>query len=60
VVTKGQELAEDLRERWETSDSPVVHKIQEYVLPFVFVGESVTSSLQCCVSVYIRKAVLYI
>ncbi|CAM6027622.1 unnamed protein product [Sphagnum balticum] len=29
VVTKGQELAEDLRERWETSDSPVVHKIQD-------------------------------
>ena len=27
------QLAEDLRERWETSDSPVVHKIQEYV-PF--------------------------
>ncbi|KAL8142614.1 hypothetical protein V2J09_015646 [Rumex salicifolius] len=29
VVTKGQELAEDLQERWETSDSPVVHKIQD-------------------------------
>ncbi|CAM6096482.1 unnamed protein product [Calypogeia fissa] len=29
VVAKSQELAEDLRERWETSDSPVVHKIQD-------------------------------
>uniref|UniRef100_A0A1D1XHU3 Mitochondrial import inner membrane translocase subunit TIM44 n=2 Tax=Anthurium amnicola TaxID=1678845 RepID=A0A1D1XHU3_9ARAE len=29
VVTKGQELAEDMRERWETSDNPVVHKIQD-------------------------------
>ncbi|XP_057965617.1 mitochondrial import inner membrane translocase subunit TIM44-2-like isoform X2 [Malania oleifera] len=29
VVTKSQELAEDMRERWETSDNPVVHKIQD-------------------------------
>ncbi|OMP03084.1 Membrane transporter, Tim44-related/Ribosomal protein L45 [Corchorus capsularis] len=29
VVTKGQEIAEDMRERWETSDSPIVHKIQD-------------------------------
>lgn len=29
VVIKGQEIAEDMRERWETSDSPVVHKIQD-------------------------------
>lgn len=29
VVTKGQEIAEDVRERWETSDHPVVHKIQD-------------------------------
>ncbi|XP_074294674.1 mitochondrial import inner membrane translocase subunit TIM44-2-like [Silene latifolia] len=29
VVIKSQELAEDLQERWETSDSPVVHKIQD-------------------------------
>ncbi|KAI4326560.1 hypothetical protein MLD38_031863 [Melastoma candidum] len=29
VVTKGQEIAEDMRERWETSDNPVVHKIQD-------------------------------
>ncbi|CAA7404968.1 unnamed protein product [Spirodela intermedia] len=29
VVAKGQELAEDVRERWETSDNPVVHKIQD-------------------------------
>ena len=24
------QIAEDMRERWETSDNPVVHKIQEY------------------------------
>nr|GEZ14754.1 mitochondrial import inner membrane translocase subunit TIM44-2 [Tanacetum cinerariifolium] len=29
VVTKSQEIAEDMRERWETSDHPVVHKIQD-------------------------------
>ncbi|GMH25763.1 hypothetical protein Nepgr_027606 [Nepenthes gracilis] len=29
VVTKSQELAEDMQERWETSDNPVVHKIQD-------------------------------
>jgi hypothetical protein len=26
------QVAEDVRERWETSDNPVVQKIQEYVL----------------------------
>eukprot|EP00252_Welwitschia_mirabilis_P024708 TRINITY_DN7410_c0_g1_i4.p1 TRINITY_DN7410_c0_g1~~TRINITY_DN7410_c0_g1_i4.p1 ORF type:complete len:319 (+),score=73.22 TRINITY_DN7410_c0_g1_i4:173-1129(+) len=41
VVTKGQELAEDLRERWETSDSPVVHKIQD--LNDTIFGESATA-----------------
>ncbi|XP_039043830.1 mitochondrial import inner membrane translocase subunit TIM44-2-like isoform X2 [Hibiscus syriacus] len=29
VVTKGQEIAEDVRVIWETSDNPVVHKIQD-------------------------------
>ncbi|KAL1827247.1 hypothetical protein ACET3Z_005659 [Daucus carota] len=29
VVTKTQELAEDVREMWEVSDNPVVHKIQD-------------------------------
>ncbi|KAK7334439.1 hypothetical protein VNO80_26196 [Phaseolus coccineus] len=29
VKTKGQEIVEDLRERYETSDSPIVHKIQD-------------------------------
>jgi hypothetical protein len=24
------QIAEDVRERWETSDNPIVHKIQEY------------------------------
>lgn len=27
---KGAELAEDMRERWETSDSPMVHRIQDF------------------------------
>ena len=26
---KGEEALEDLRERWETSDSPIVHRIQD-------------------------------
>ncbi|TVU37770.1 hypothetical protein EJB05_11105, partial [Eragrostis curvula] len=30
VVTIGQEVAEDVRERWETSDNPVVQKIQDW------------------------------
>jgi import inner membrane translocase subunit TIM44 len=30
VVNKSQEIAEDVREKWETSDNPIVHKIQEY------------------------------
>ncbi|XP_010911925.1 mitochondrial import inner membrane translocase subunit TIM44-2 isoform X1 [Elaeis guineensis] len=29
VVDMGNEIAEDVRERWETSDNPVVHKIQD-------------------------------
>lgn len=29
VVRKGEELREDLREIWETSDSPIVHRIQD-------------------------------
>jgi hypothetical protein len=28
VFSKSKEVAEDLRERWETSDSPLVHRIQ--------------------------------
>ncbi|CAL0317000.1 unnamed protein product [Lupinus luteus] len=29
VTAKGQEIVEDLRERYETSDNPVIHKIQD-------------------------------
>ncbi|KAJ8899488.1 hypothetical protein K2173_018462 [Erythroxylum novogranatense] len=29
VMTKSEEIAEDVRERWETSDNPIVHKIQD-------------------------------
>lgn len=32
VFSKGKEVAEDLRERWETSDSPLVHRIQVSLL----------------------------
>jgi hypothetical protein len=28
VVRKGQEIADDLRDRYETSDSPMVHKVE--------------------------------
>ena len=31
VFTKGKEVADDLRERWETSDSPLVQRIQARV-----------------------------
>ncbi|KAL5567563.1 hypothetical protein UlMin_024138 [Ulmus minor] len=30
VVTKSQKIAEDVRERWETSDNHIVHKIQDF------------------------------
>ncbi|KAM3735953.1 hypothetical protein ACB098_10G126300 [Castanea mollissima] len=29
VVTKSQEITEDVQEIWETSDNPIVHKIQD-------------------------------
>eukprot|EP00475_Leptophrys_vorax_P025135 TRINITY_DN35115_c0_g1_i2.p1 TRINITY_DN35115_c0_g1~~TRINITY_DN35115_c0_g1_i2.p1 ORF type:complete len:254 (-),score=25.32 TRINITY_DN35115_c0_g1_i2:102-863(-) len=29
IVTKSKELADDMRDRWETSDSPMVHRIQD-------------------------------
>ncbi len=28
VFSRSQQMADDLRERWETSDSPFVHRIQ--------------------------------
>jgi len=31
------QVAEDVRERWETSDNPVVQKIQEYDVLHFFV-----------------------
>ncbi|KAL5554251.1 hypothetical protein UlMin_041652 [Ulmus minor] len=30
VVTKNQEIADDVRERWETSNNHIVHKIQDF------------------------------
>ncbi|CAK7346399.1 unnamed protein product [Dovyalis caffra] len=44
VVTKGQEIAEDMRERWETSDSPIVHKIQD-------VGDSIFQESDAAASI---------
>lgn len=41
VVTMSQEIAEDVRERWETSDHPVVHKIQD--LNETVFGETATA-----------------
>ncbi|CAK9311281.1 unnamed protein product [Citrullus colocynthis] len=29
IKSKGEEIAEDIRERWETSDNPIVQKIQD-------------------------------
>ncbi|XP_050206795.1 mitochondrial import inner membrane translocase subunit TIM44-2 isoform X2 [Mercurialis annua] len=45
VVSKGQEIAEDMRERWETSDSPIVHKIQD-VSDTIFQETDAASSLK--------------
>ncbi|PPR93621.1 hypothetical protein GOBAR_AA27059 [Gossypium barbadense] len=53
VVTKGQEIAEDMRERWETSDNPIVHKIQEsFSLP-EFVAE-VQEAIRPVLNAYIK------
>ncbi|KAK4477265.1 hypothetical protein RD792_016479 [Penstemon davidsonii] len=41
VLEKSQEIAEDMRERWETSDHPVVHKIQD--ISETVLGESDTA-----------------
>ncbi|EPS66324.1 hypothetical protein M569_08451, partial [Genlisea aurea] len=41
VIEKSQEIAEDVRERWETSDHPVVHKIQD--ISDTVLGESDTA-----------------
>ncbi|OIW12140.1 hypothetical protein TanjilG_02361 [Lupinus angustifolius] len=52
VTAKGQEIVEDLRERYETSDNPVIHKIQdEFSLPeFVAeVQEAVKPVLNACI-----------
>lgn len=44
VVTKSHEIAEDMRERWETSDNPIVHKIQD-------LNESIFQETDAAVSV---------
>ncbi|XP_047336209.1 mitochondrial import inner membrane translocase subunit TIM44-2 isoform X2 [Impatiens glandulifera] len=44
VVEKSHDLAEDVREMWETSDNPVVHKIQD-------INESVFGESHTAVSV---------
>ncbi|KDP26532.1 hypothetical protein JCGZ_17690 [Jatropha curcas] len=45
VVTKSHEIAEDMRERWETSDNPIVHKIQD-VSDTIFQETDAASSLK--------------
>jgi import inner membrane translocase subunit TIM44 len=42
VVQRGRDAAADLRERWETSDSPLVHRIQD-ATDAVFVEESLAA-----------------
>ncbi|XP_024525373.1 mitochondrial import inner membrane translocase subunit TIM44-2 [Selaginella moellendorffii] len=42
VVQKTNEIADEMRDRWETSDSPVVHKIQD--LNESFFGETATAA----------------
>ncbi|KAL3613857.1 hypothetical protein CASFOL_041931 [Castilleja foliolosa] len=41
VIEKSQEIADDMRDRWETSDHPVVHKIQD--ISDTVLGESDTA-----------------
>ncbi|VVA99892.1 unnamed protein product [Arabis nemorensis] len=43
VVSKGQEIAEDVIERWETSDNPIVHKIQD-------MNETIFSGNRFCIN----------
>ncbi|KAH9729382.1 mitochondrial import inner membrane translocase subunit TIM44-2 [Citrus sinensis] len=58
VVTKGQEIAEDVRERWETSDNPIVHKIQEsFSLPD-FVSE-VQEAIRPVLSAYMKASLSF-
>ncbi|CAN1270547.1 Mitochondrial import inner membrane translocase subunit TIM44-2 [Linum perenne] len=39
-----EEIAEDMRERWETSDNPIVHKIQDYSAGDTIFQETDTAS----------------
>ena len=49
VFSKGKEVADDLRERWETSDSPLVHRIQVWIcrLPCIPSYPSVNHEWHC-------------
>ncbi|RDY07545.1 Mitochondrial import inner membrane translocase subunit TIM44-2 [Mucuna pruriens] len=53
VKSKGQEIVEDLRERYETSDSPIIHKIQDYFSLPEFVGE-VQEAIKPVLNAYIK------
>lgn len=51
VFSKGKEVADDLRERWETSDSPFVHRIQ--VRPIILESRQLTQIASCsCLMTY--------
>lgn len=43
VVSAGRDVAESIRERWETSDSPFVHRIQDATDAFFSEGEAATA-----------------
>lgn len=43
VVTAGRDAADSIRERWETSDSPFVHRIQDATDAFFAEGEAATA-----------------
>ncbi|GLU03632.1 hypothetical protein SLE2022_208210 [Rubroshorea leprosula] len=48
VATKSQEIAEDMRERWETSDNPIVHKIQDINESIFHETDAATSFKEIC------------
>ena len=47
VFNKGREMAEDMRERWETSDSAMVHRIQVHPVALLFASSSVLLFAGC-------------
>ncbi|KAG7584533.1 NTF2-like domain superfamily [Arabidopsis suecica] len=48
VVNKSQEIVEDVREIWETSDNPIVHKIQDMNEMFLKETDSASTYKEIC------------